>query len=139
MNKKLCLNYAIRYKQEIEFDTIYYARGSEDGEIFVIQTISGGFDKFLVNFSLDDRTACFALLKEEFAGKLAHVVTNQYHMAVVGFSLDSSGVVSLHIRDYDLMEGTIGQEDHVVELTKFNQLFEVTSMGQPLHKGRWEA
>ncbi len=43
------MNYAIRYKQEIEVNKVYYARSSIDGEVFVIQAISGGFDKFLIN------------------------------------------------------------------------------------------
>ncbi len=131
INKKVCLNYAIRYKQDIEFHKVYYARGSVDNEIFVIQAISGGFDKFLVNFGHDDRTACFALAKEEFAKKLANVVKNQYHTAVVGFSIDPSGVVSIHVHDYDVLKGVIGEEDHEVELTKFGDLFEVTYAGQP--------
>lgn len=137
INKNVCLNYAIRYKQDIEFNKVYYARGSVDNEIFVIQAISGGFDKFLVNFSHDDRTACFALAKEEFARKLENVVKNQYRTAVVGFSVDQSGVVSIHVHDYDVLKGEIGEEDHVVELTKFGELFEVTNAGQPFaEKGR---
>lgn len=131
INKNVCLNYAIRYKQDIEFNKVYYARGSVDNEVFVIQAISGGFDKFLVNFGHDDRTACFALAREEFAKKLANVVKNQYHTAVVGFSIDPSGVVSIHVHDYDVLKGEIGEEDHEVELTKFGDLFEVTYAGQP--------
>ena len=129
INKRICMNYAIRYKQEIEVNTVYYARSSVDGEIFVIQAISGGFDKFLINLGSDDRLANFGLLKEKFAKKLSNVVTNQYHTAVVGFSVDPSNVVSVHVRDYDLMQGVISDEDHVVELTKFNDLFEVATVG----------
>lgn len=124
-NKRVCPNYAIRYKQDIEFNKVYYARGSVDNEIIVIQAISGGFDRFLVNFGHYDKTAMVALAKEKFSRKLMNVVQNQYHTAVVGFSIDSSGVVSLHIHDYDMQEGTIGEEDHVVELTKLGDLFEV--------------
>ena len=126
-NKQVCPNYAIRYKQDIVFDKVYFARGSVDNEIIVIQAISGGFDRFLVNFGHHDKTAMVALAKEEFSRKLANVVQNQYHTAVVGFSLDSSGVVSLHIHDYDMLEGRIGEEDHVVELTRLGDLFEVTT------------
>ncbi len=128
-NKQVCPNYAIRYKQDIVFDKVYFARGSVDNEIIVIQAISGGFDRFLVNFGHHDKTAMVALAKEEFSRKLANVVQNQYHTAVVGFSLDSSGVVSLHIHDYDMLEGRIGEEDHVVELTRLGDLFEVTTAG----------
>ncbi len=129
IDKRVCMNYAIRYKQEIDVNTVYYARSSVDGEVFVIQAISGGFDKFLINLGSDDKLANFGLLKDQFANKLSNVVTNQYHTAVVGFSLDPSNVVSVHVRDYDLMKGAISDEDHVIELTKFNDLFEVVSVG----------
>lgn len=135
LDKQPCPNYAIRYKQDIEFDKVYYARGIDD-EIFVIQAISGGFDRFLINFGYDDRTANFGLAREQFAKKLSNVVTNQYHTAVVGFSMDSSGVVSIHVHDYDVLEGTIGEEDHVVELTRLGELLEVTNVGQNVFKGR---
>ncbi len=130
IDKRICMNYAIRYKQEIEVNTVYYARSSVDGEIFVIQAISGGFDKFLINLGSDDKLANFGLLKEKFAKKLSNVVTNQYHTAVVGFSVDPSNVVSVHVRDYDLMRGAISDEDHVIELTRFNDLFEASAVGQ---------
>lgn len=129
IDKRICMNYAIRYKQEIEVNKVYYARSSIDGEVFVIQAISGGFDKFLINLGSDDKLANFGLLKEKFAKKLSNVVTNQYHTAVVGFSLDPSNVVSVHVRDYDLMKGRISDDDHVIELTKFNDLFEVATVG----------
>ena len=43
--------------------------------------------------------------------------------------MDPSNVVSVHVRDYDLMKGRISDDDHVIELTKFNDLFEVATVG----------
>lgn len=136
IDRKVCLNYAINYRQEVDADKVYYARGGVDDEIFVVQAISGNIDRFLVNFSTDDRTACFAYAKDAFAKKLENVIQNQYKTAVVGFSVDASGIVSIHVRDYDILEGKISEKDNVIELTRFGDLFEVT--GAPaINKGSW--
>ena len=127
-NRNVCLNYAIKYKQDIKFGDVYFACGNVDKEPKVILATSGGFEKFLVNFGPDDKTACIALAKKEFAEKLANVVTNQFHMAVVGFSISASGIVTLHIHDYDWIANKMDPKDHPVELTKFSDLFEVTNV-----------
>ena len=127
-NRNVCLNYAIKYKQDIKFGDVYFACGNVDKEPKVILATSGGFEKFLVNFGPDDKTACIALAKKEFAEKLANVVTNQFHMAVVGFSISASGIVTLHIHDYDWIANKMDSKDHPVELTKFSDLFEVTNV-----------
>lgn len=128
VNKEICMNYAIRYKQDVEPNKVYYARGSVDNEIFRFQALGGSIDKFLVNLGHDDRTACFALAKKQFAKKLANVVTNKYRMAVIGFSVDQSGIMSLHVFDYDIMKDEIGPEAKKIELTSFSELFEITAM-----------
>lgn len=136
IDRKVCLNYAIKYRQEIKADKIYYARGALDHEIFVVQAVSGSVDRFLVNFGADDRTACFAYAKDALAKRLENVIKNKYRTAVIGFSVDCCGVVSIHIRDYDVFEGIISDEDHVIELTRFNELFEMTGTSQYLFGGQ---
>ena len=127
-----CLNYAIRYKQDLEYDRVYFARSPADDAPTVIMAPKGGFRNFLINFGDDDRTARPALAKEAFAKKLSHVITNTYHTAVIGFSISQSGVISLHIHDYDLLAGHIDEADHVIELTRYADLFEITDVKRVL-------
>lgn len=128
MTKQKSLNYAIKYKQDIEFDTIYRANGI-DGKPHVIVASSGSIDKFLINFSLDDRGAHCELLKPEYAKKLTNIITNISRTAVVGFSLDSSGVVTIHVFDYDIFnEPAISKESVSIELASMADMFEVVEL-----------
>ena len=122
------LNYAIRYKQDLEYDRVYYARSPVDQAPTVIMAPKGGFRNFLINFGESDHTAQPALAKAEFAEKLSHVIANTYHTAVIGFSISQAGVISLHIHDYDFLNDRIAQDDHVIALTRYSDLFEITDV-----------
>lgn len=121
----VALCYAINYKQDINFGEVYYPVGT-DGNKFLIRSLAGGVEKFIVNFGYDDKTAFAAIPKDEFARKLTNVIKGKYRIALVGFSLDSSGIISIHIHDYDPIEDKIDEEDNVIELTRLNELFKIT-------------
>lgn len=125
-DNSVLLNYAIRYKQDIEFGREYFQCAS-NGQPRIIFTAKGGFDKFIINFGSDDKTNLTLKPKEQFAQRLQNVVTGQYHMAVVGFAIDSSGVVTLHAHNYDMFSGKIEKEPNSIELAQFSDLFEVTT------------
>ncbi len=84
---------------------------------------SGKIDKFLLNYGEDDRAAIIAYPRKEFQDRLDHAI-NEYGTVVVGFSVDASGILSLHIHDYDIMEEKIVGERQVIELTSFRDLFD---------------
>lgn len=123
-----CLDYAFRYKEEIEFDRAYFPVSAADGHRIVTFIASNSISQFVINMGHDERTAIIVPLKEEFKRRLENVVQNEYRTAVIGFSLDSSEVVSVHIREYDLLRDRMGEEDHVIELTRFDELFEMTKV-----------
>ena len=60
------------------------------------------------------------------------MVTGKYLAANVGFSLDESEVLSIHIKEYDFISGQYG-ETRSVELSRFSELLE-TSVIQPVIK-----
>lgn len=120
----VALIYAINYKQDIQFGQVYYPVGT-DGNKFMIRSLSRSFDEFIVNFGPDDKTAFVAIPKDEFAQKLKNIIKGQYCIALIGFSMDTSGIISVHIHDYNPITDTLGDE-HIIELTKLNELFKVT-------------
>lgn len=124
---EILLNYAFRYKQDIEFGTTYFSVG-EDQEPFVIFASSGGFSKFIINRKETDKTALVVPVKEEFREKLSNVIQNEYGTAVIGFSLDASGVVSIHVHDYDLLNDRMDPVGHTIELTRYKDLFDSTKV-----------
>ncbi len=120
----VALIYAINYKQDIKFGQVYYPIGT-DGNKFMIRSLSRSFDEFIVNFGPDDKTAFVAIPKDEFADKLKNIIKGHYCIALIGFSMDTSGILSVHIHDYDPITEHLGEE-HIIELTKLNELFKVT-------------
>ena len=124
-NGKVLLNYAIRYNQDIEFNTVYFSLG-EDDQPYIVFNSSGGFSKFIINKKDNDRTALIVPVKEEFSKKLSNIIQNEYMTAVVGFSLDNSGIVSIHVYDYDLFNEKVSGQGQTIELTRFNDLFDLT-------------
>ncbi len=122
---EVCRDYAFRYKEDIEFDRAYFPVSPADGRRIVTFVASNSISRFVINMGHDEQTAIVVPLKEEFKRRLENVVKNEYRTAVIGFSLDPSEVVSVHICEYDLLEDQLG-EDHVIELTRFDELFELT-------------
>ena len=126
-NGEILLNYAFRYNQDIKFKETYFPMG-EDQKLIIIFTSSGGFSKFIINKKDNDKTALIVPVKEEFQEKLSNIIQNEYGTAVVGFSLDASGIVSIHVHDYDLLEDKMDPEGHTIELSRFNDLFDLTKV-----------
>lgn len=124
---KPCIDYAFTYKQEIVFDQPYFPLDKESGKVIRYLVTSGRISRFIINRGSDDATAMVVPVKPDFAGRLEHVVSSPFWTAAIGFSLDASGVLSIHIRDYDMHTQTMG-EDHKVELTRFSELFALTKV-----------
>ncbi|MBR5090097.1 MAG: Hsp70 family protein [Ruminiclostridium sp.] len=122
VNGKVQYLYAIRYKQDIEPDTIYY-QNKPDGKKAIILTAGGGFREFIINFGDNDSTALTLTPNSELVRRLQNVVTNQYKTATVGFSLDTSGVLSLHVGDYDMITRAEG-EPKQIKLKALKDMFD---------------
>ena len=127
---KPSLNYAIRYKQEIVYDKVYFPCGKEDGKP-VPYFIGSTLKHFVINRGGDDRTAIIVPLKEQFVKELKDLVAyadDQYLTAILGFSMDSSGILSLHVRAYNLITGEADPKDNVIVLDSFNNIFGVSQV-----------
>ncbi len=96
----LAKHYAIKYRQDLEYNKIYYTIDAKGNDVPYF-TPSGKLDKFLVNFSDNEELAFGAHPRVELADKLKNVVNNQYMMAAVGFSVDATDSVTIHVFDYD--------------------------------------
>ncbi|MCD8361700.1 MAG: Hsp70 family protein [Lachnospiraceae bacterium] len=134
MDGNPCLDYAFRYKEDIEFNKAYYPVNSADGQMIITFFASNAISSFVINMGHDERTAIVVPLKEEFKQRLQNIVNNEYRTAVVGFSLDSSEVLSIHIREYNLLEGKMGEDDRVIELSRFGELFEMAKVEKVISK-----
>lgn len=123
LSNKLYYNYAIKYKQKIEFEKVYYLTDSNTDKL-IFKSLSGGIEKFIVNFSLDDDFAKEATPKKEFINKLKNITKSKHKTFAIGFSMDTSGIISLHICDYNIENDSFDNCERVIELAKFNDLFD---------------
>ena len=115
--------YAFSYRQEIETGVEYYPKHS-DGTPIIIMAAGDSIRKFVVNNGYDDRTAVPVYIKTEVQSKLKNLFQNQYHMGAIGFSLDSSEILSIHVKDYDPLTRTLSKESRTIDLTRYADLFD---------------
>lgn len=128
-----CLDYAFTYKQDIEYKKPYFPLDPETGEPVPTFIADDSIDKFVYNSGHTDATAIVVPLKAHIREKLTNIVKNQYRTAVIGFSMDSSEVVSIHVREYDLLTNEVSDVDNVIELTRYNDMFEMTKVKKVIH------
>jgi len=65
-------------------------------------------------------------LKEKYAKQLEDMIgfaDEKYQTAVLGFSLDSSGILSVHIRPFNLFTKKPEGEDNRIVLDSFKNMF----------------
>lgn len=126
---KVCTNFAIQLRSEIDYNQPYYQCDSE-GRAMTFFVPNGGISSLIINTGTDKRGIIRAPIKENFKKKLENLVTGPYKIAHVGFSLDQSEVLSIHIQECDYSQNKVGPEKKV-ELSRFNDLLE-TSIVVPL-------
>lgn len=127
VNGKYSKTFGLKYNQDIVFDEEYIQKDAA-GNYQTIVSRGGYIDKLLINMQEDDRATLVMTPKPEFTQKLSRAIKNPSQAAVAGFSLDQSGVISLHIHELDIIENNVSKERHTIELTSFNELFGVQQM-----------
>lgn len=119
-------NYAIEMRQEIEYGKPYFQKDIR-GEKMPFFVPNGSIDKLIINTSSDIRGTMKMPLKENLRTLLKNSVTGKYKTANVAFSLDQSEVLSMHIEEYDYIEGSTGATK-TFELSRFSDLFETSEV-----------
>ena len=112
------MSYGLRYGQDIEFDKEYPQCRGNDRE-FVMAL--AGIREFLINFHADERRTLPVPPKQIFLERIREKI----HLPPVsfGFSLDSSGIITLHVHEYDVINNRFGAE-YKIELSNIKELFE---------------
>lgn len=116
--------YAITGKQDLEYGKAYY--GSDPPVPYLIT--GRKLTRFLVSKSRGDQAAFIAPVRAPFAEKIRGLFDRDLMAAAVGFSLDPAGVVSIHVREYDLRTGAYSDTERVAELAGFEELFDMSKL-----------
>ena len=123
-------DYAFRLREDIVYGQVYYPHYEKDADRPIVYFVGGVPETFVVNTGMTDETAVTVRLKKEFAARLQELVRcadERYQTALIGFSLDSSGVLSLHVQAYDPVRKTAEGEDHEIVLDSVKNLFDFAS------------
>ncbi len=120
--------YAIKYRQELEYDKIYYATDAKGNDV-PYYVPNGTIDKFLVNFSDNEDDAFGANPKAELLEKLKNLVDNEMMMATVGFSIDPTESITIHIFDYEWETGKRSEKPvKSIRLSTIKSMFDVVDL-----------
>ena len=128
------VNYAFRYRADIKYDIPYFP-SYENGQPVIVFMASGGVKEFVINMGHEKETALRVPLREEFRSKLLGLITNQYKTAAIGFSLDSSEILRVHVHEYDLLKQKFTEKGKLIELAKFSDLFDITAV-RPVYSSK---
>lgn len=132
------VEYAIRYREEMVYDKIYWHRRRtsaqeeemqwenelEDPSIQRYLVPGAGITDLLINLGKTDDTAWRVKIKPELSTRLQNIVKSPFKMAAFGFSYSSSGVVSLHVAEYLPIEDRFEPVEKI-PLSIFSDMFDV--------------
>lgn len=122
-------DYAFRYKDDIVFDQPYYPHYKNDPEKPIAYYIGATPNAFVVNHGTSSKTAMLVYLKPKYIKQLEDMVRfadEQYQTAIIGFSLDASGILSVHIRPFNLFTKKAEGKDNRIVLDSFKNMFDFT-------------
>lgn len=124
---KYSKTFALRYNEDIKFNEESIQKDA-NGNYQTMVSSGGYIDKLLINMQEDDRATLVMTPKPEFTRKLRNAIKNPSQAAVAGFSMDSSGVISIHIHEFNIITSEVSKEKYTIELTSFSELFGVQQM-----------
>ena len=117
---KCVLDYAFRYKQDIIPDEKYFHMGS-DGKPSKFWIADNRIDNMIINYEDSDEGAIVLPFKKEFRKRLQNVVSKGKPIAEIGFSLDSSEILTIWIREF---QGSAKS----IPLGKFEEMFNTSKL-----------
>ena len=122
-------DYAFQYRDDIVFDQPYYPHYKLEPDKPIAYFIGSTPNAFVVNHTTDRKTGYLVYLKPKYLQQLEDMVRyadDRHQTAVVGFSLDSSGILSVHIRPFNLYTKRPEGKDNRIVLDSFKNMFEFT-------------
>lgn len=122
VNGSSCARYAIVYKQDVQEGKVYFPVEPETGRPVRYLLSKGGISRLVFNQSEEEENARTLRLRPEYEKALS-ALTQPMETAALGFSLDASGVLSLHVYPYPLSGSQPDQNGRRMELAKCSELF----------------
>ena len=112
-------DYAITYKQDIEYGSVCFPLDGQ-GKPLRYYVTSGTLSRLAMDFG--DTGGRLYRLRPEYAEKLKEIA-NPGTVVALGFSMDVSGMLTLHVRDYGLELEEPAESGKRIQLAKCTELF----------------
>lgn len=123
------VDYAITYKQDMEDDREYFPLDPTTEKPIRYLLTGGGVSRLVINRGTEPENARIMELKPQFA-KLLSDIAQPMGTAALSFSMDGSGVLSMHIHDYPLDHPEPDISGRRIELAKCSELFITEEAGE---------
>ncbi len=115
------VDYAIEYKQDVEYGKVYFPRDSQTGSPIRYLMTGGGLSGLVMDMGAGKTGA--NRIRPAYREKLEKLMPPM-SMAALGFSLDASGVLTLHIHRYGLELAEPAEDGVKIQLCGCAELFE---------------
>lgn len=115
--------YAFTYREEIDIGKEYYPK-KENGDYIITMAAGDTIQRFVFNNGYDSRSAFSVYIKKEIQDKLKNLFQNQYHMGMIGFSIDETEILSIHVKDYDPLTHKESETSRTIRLARYADLFD---------------
>lgn len=123
------IHYAIGYKQELEDEKVYFHREEESGRPIRYLLTKGGISRLVINRSGEPENAQVLRLRPAFEAQLRSLAQPMGTVAL-GFSMDASGLLSLHVHPFTLDRAEPDSQGKTVALAKCGELFITEEAGE---------
>lgn len=123
------VDYAIRYKQDMEDDRAYFPLEEQTGHPIRYLVTGGGVSQLAICRGSEPDQAQILRLQPRFAKLLSELV-RPMDTAALGFSMDASGVLSLHVHPFPMDAADPDPSGRRIELAKCSELFITQEAGE---------
>ena len=123
-------DYAFKLGQVLRFGEPYYPRHT-DGKPVLYLLPDGSLSEIVSSVGDEPEKTRVGKIRREYAELLRGLLRDPANnLAAVGFSIDSSGVLSIHVREYDYRRRPVADRAKVIELNRLGDLLELPETQQ---------
>ncbi len=117
---------AIRHGQEYESGKIYYCRDSQE-RLYKFWLEGATISEFWINYSSRPEGAHRGILKPRIRRQLDSVKDFKELPVVVGFSMDESEVLTMHVQNFNPGTGAVEGKTKDFPLSRYDSMFDISS------------
>ncbi len=125
-NKGRNVQIAIRHGQEYESGKIYYCRDSQD-RLYKFWLEGASISEFWINYSSRPEGAHRGILKSRIRKQLDSIKDFKELPVVVGFSMDESEVLTMHVQNFNPGTGEVEGKTKDFPLSRYDSMFDISS------------